>query len=422
MNQKFIINGGNKIEGKIKVAGAKNHVLKIIPAALLAQSSSVIENVPHIEDVYTIIDLLKKLGVDIEWSAQKELTINTKNLDKTEMDPVDTQRVRASIVLAGPLLARMHAVTLPYPGGDLIGKRPINLFVENFQQMGAKVVLTDQGYKITAKNGLKGTVIFFPKISVTGTETLIMAATLAKGKTVIKNAAQEPEILYLAETLNRMGAKVKGAGTSTIIIEGVKKLKGTKSKIIPDRIETGTFAMLGVMNNANLLIENCESDHLEALWYQFKNIGVKFELNKNWVKIIKTNTKLRSCSVQTHEYPGFATDLQPIYTLLMTQTYGNALIHDPIFEGRLFFTDNLLKMGADITMCDPHRIVVKGPSKLIAKQIESPDIRAGITLLLAGILAKGQTVIEHAQIIDRGYENIEHRLRAIGIDIIRKEI
>jgi len=277
----------------------------------------------------------------------------------------------------------------------------------------------DSKYKLKVRGRLEGTKIFFPKISVTGTETLAMAAVLAKGTTVIGNAAMEPEVSYLCECLVQMGAKIKGIGTSTLTIEGVKELKGGTFETMPDRIETGTFVMMGIMNNADLVIKDCNPSHLEALWENLKETGANVEIGKDSVRTIPVKKRIRGISIQTHEYPGFATDLQPIYTLLMTQASGVSLIHDSIFEGRLFFTDILNRMGADIIMCDPHRVVVSGPTNFSGKHIESPDIRAGIALILAATIAKGKSVIDNAEIIDRGYENIEGRLQKIGVDIRR---
>lgn len=418
----FEIRGGKKISGSISVRGAKNFALKAIAASLLTEEPCRITNMPAIVDVGVMLDLIKKLGGEVERKGVGEVVIKSRCLDGTSMDPADAQRVRASIVLTGPILARFGAVTIPHPGGDVIGKRPVNFFMEGFARLGAKVKELDTVYKITHSGRLKGGTVFFPKISVTGTETMVMAATLAEGKTVLRNAAMEPEVSHLCTCLNRMGARIEGIGTSTLVIQGVKKLKGGLFDVIPDRIETGTFVMMGIMNNAHIRVSKCNPPHLEALWDLLDKAGAKIKMGRDWVETVPIKERIRSVGVQAHEYPGFATDLQPIYTLLMTQATGSSLIHDPIFEGRLFFTDILNRMGANIVMCDPHRVVVAGPTKLVAKRIESPDIRAGITLLLAGMLAKGTSIIDNAEIIDRGYERIEERLKPLGVDIARREI
>ena len=419
MGDSFFINGRQEIGGEISVKGSKNFVLKALAASLLTEEPCFIKNVPQITDVKVMIDLLKKIGVKVTEIGKRELKIESQDMSKFEIDPDDARKVRASIAFSGPLLARNGELTIPHPGGDVIGKRPINFFIEGFRKMGAEVEQIDSKYKLKVKGRLEGTKIFFPKISVTGTETLTMAAVLAKGTTVIGNAAMEPEVSYLCECLVRMGAKIKGIGTSTLTIEGVKELKGGTFETMPDRIETGTFVMMGIMNNADLVIKDCNPSHLEALWENLKETGANVEIGKDSVRTIPAKKRIRGRSIQTHEYPGFATDLQPIYTLLMTQASGVSLIHDSIFEGRLFFTDILNRMGADIIMCDPHRVVVSGPTNFSGKHIESPDIRAGIALILAATIAKGKSVIDNAEIIDRGYENIEGRLQKIGVDIRR---
>ena len=421
MAEKFIIQGKKKIQGEISVNGAKNFVLKALAATLLTEEEVIINNVPEIADVEVMLKLLMQMGVKIEKPEKRMLSITAENLDGTALDPEEARKVRTSVLFLGPILARQGKINLPHPGGDLIGKRPIDFFTEGLKKMGAKIIKTDSNYSLRVKGRLHGAEIFFPKMSVTGTETLVMAATLAKGTTILKNAAMEPEIVHLCNCLIQMGAKIKGAGTPTIEIEGVKKLKGGMLEVIPDRIETGTFIMMGVMNNAELLVKNCDPSHVEALWETLKKTGAQLEIGGNWVRTIPSKKRLKAVSIQTHEYPGFATDLQPIYTLLMTKADGLSLIHEPIFEGRLFFTDLLNRMGANIIMCDPHRVAVKGPTELVGKEIESPDIRAGITLILAGMMARGESIINNAQIVDRGYEDIEKRLQALGADIQRSK-
>ena len=419
MPQKFIVYGGKRIEGEIEVCGAKNYALKALAAVLLTKEKSVISNLPNIIDVPVMIDLMKKMGVKVSQKGEKKFEFDPKNLSDSDLNPKEVQKVRASIVFSGPILAKTGELVIPHPGGDIIGKRPIDFFIDGFLKMGADVYVDDQIYKLKVKDRLKGAQIFFPKISVTGTETLAMAATLAKGKTILQNCAMEPEVTELLNELNKMGAKIKGIGSSVLEIEGVKSLKGGKFDIIPDRLETGTFVMMGLMNNAEIKIKNCNPSHINALLERLYKAGAKLKVTDNSITTIPLKKKLQAVDIQTHEYPGFATDLQPMYTLLMTQAKGLSMIHEPIFEGRLYFTDILNRMGANIIMCDPHRVLVHGPTKLYPREIESPDIRAGITLLLASVLAKGKSVIEHAQIIDRGYENIENRLREVGIDIER---
>lgn len=419
---KFIINGQKPLKGEISVSGSKNAALKIFPAAILTKQKIRVLNAPEIEDVSRAQEMLLALGhevkkiksgvVDIQYKAQKCIALPSELVNK----------FRASIMFVGPILATCGEVRFPHPGGCVIGAgtRPIDLFLDSFQKMGAKLEIRDGYYCLKAKK-LKGVEIFFPKVSVTATESLMMTSCLAEGETVLKNAAMEPEIFTLAEFLNSCGAKIEGAGTSTIKIKGVKKLHGGEYKIIPDRIETGTFAMLAAASNSgNILINNCEPKHLEVLWVLFDKIGVNFVLNKNSV-LIKPSKKLLACEITTHEYPGFATDLQSAYTVLMTQAYGLSLIHETIYDRRLLFTDILTQMGANIIMADPHRVVVNGPSKLYGRKLVSPDLRAGMALIIAALIAHGKTEIDNIYQIDRGYEKLEEKLKKLGADITRTE-
>jgi UDP-N-acetylglucosamine 1-carboxyvinyltransferase len=422
MNQKFIINGGKKIEGEIQVQGAKNFVLKALIASLLTDEESTIIKTPQISDVSVMLEIIKKIGFQVKKetkNGKKTIKIKPERIKNLTLDEKESSKVRTSIMFSAPLLARQKKFSLYHPGGDIIGKRPIDLFLNGFTKMGAKIKKSGSFYNIYTKKRLQGAKIFFPKISVTGTETLAMTAVLAKGTTILENVAKEPEVTHLLKILNQMGAKIEGIGTSKLIIEGVEKLKSGNFEAIPDRLETGTFLMLGLMNNASVKIKNCNPNHIQALLERLDQANAKLEIGPDYIITKPCLKKLKAVSIQTHEYPGFATDLQPIYTLLMTQVQGASLIHEPIFEGRLFFTDILNRMGANIIMCDPHRVVINGPSELHPKTIESPDIRAGMTLILAAILAKGTSTIENAQIIDRGYEKIEQRLQQLGVDIKR---
>ncbi|MCK5081009.1 MAG: UDP-N-acetylglucosamine 1-carboxyvinyltransferase, partial [Candidatus Moranbacteria bacterium] len=286
-------------------------------------------------------------------------------------------------------------------------------------KLGAKVEWSEDSFKITSnKSKLVGVTIFFPRITVTGTEALMMTAVLAEGKTVLKNCAMEPEIKILAEYLNENGAKISGAGTSMITIEGVDKISAGTFKVIPDRIEAGTFIMMGLACKSTITVADCIPEHLGAFLPVLKKAGANLEIGKDYVKV-KKGEPIKATSISTHEYPGFATDLQPPYTLLMTQAEGISLVHETIFEGRLFFTDQLNTMGAAIVMCDPHRVVVSGPTGLYGKRLTSPDLRAGITMVIAGMIAFGTTTIDNIYQIDRGYENIDERLNMLGADIKR---
>ncbi|MCF7820471.1 MAG: UDP-N-acetylglucosamine 1-carboxyvinyltransferase [Candidatus Pacebacteria bacterium] len=415
---KFIIQGQKPLSGEIEVKGAKNSALKIIPASILSEETITIKNLPQIEDIGKALELLSFLGSSIRHSGS-EVEINTKNINKSELEPKLADKFRTSMMFVGPLLARFKEVKFPHPGGCVIGAsgRPIDLFLEGFQALGAEVKVSGKFYEIKAKE-LKGATYFFSTVSVTGTESLMMTATLAKGITTLQNCAMEPEIKALADYLNSQGAKIKGAGSPTIIIEGVKKLKAGTFKIVPDRIEAGSFAIMAAASKSDITITKCQPEHILSLLTIFKKIGLNFEIGKDWLRV-KPTKNIRPYNIKTHEYPGFPTDLQSPYTVLMTQAQGLSTIHEIIYDRRLLYVDMLSQMGANIIMCDPHRVVVNGPSKLYAKKLISPDIRAGIALVIAALIAKGTTEIDNIYQIDRGYENIDKRLRDLGADIVR---
>lgn len=416
--EKFIIEGKAKISGEIEVAGAKNAALKILAAALMSKETWYIKNLPDIEDVKIMLELIRDLGVKVTVLNSHECKINAAKMRKRALNSKLTHKLRSSVVLLAPLLARLGEVKFPHPGGCIIGKRPIDMFLENFQAMAAEVKVKNGFYHIKAKK-LHGAKYVFPWISHTVTESALMAAVMAEGKTTLVNTACEPEVKFLADCLKKCGAKIKGAGTPIMEIEGVKKISGGEFTIIPDRIETGTFAALGALCG-DITIKNCEPKHLDVFWKLLERAGVKFELGRNFVKVKKAQ-KINACEIRTHEYPGLVTDLQPPLTLLMTQAHGTSLVHETIYEGRLFFTEILNRMGANIIMCDPHRVVVSGPTKLYSAKMDSPDLRAGITLLLAALIAEGKSEIENVYQIDRGYENVEGRLAKLGAKIKRAD-
>lgn len=323
-------------------------------------------------------------------------------------------------MFAAPLLARFGEVSFPHPGGCVIGagKRDIDFALEGFAALGAKIDLKDGYYKIKAKK-LSGGNFFFPWISVTTTELMIMAAVLAKGQTVLKNCAMEPEIKALADYLNSHGAKIEGTGTPNIIINGVDSISAGNFTVMPDRIETGSFACLAAATHSEIKITHCWPEHIRSLLEIFHRIGIPFTEGEDWL-LIKPAEKILSHSIKTHEYPGFPTDLQSPYTVLMTQAEGQSLIHETIYDRRLLYTDLLSQMGANIIMCDPHRTVVSGPSLLHGRKLTSPDLRAGIALVIAALTAEGRTEIDNIYQIERGYENIAERLKTLGADIIKE--
>jgi len=418
--EKFIIRGGNPLKGKIEVSGAKNAALKIFPVALLTEEPILITNLPEIEDCRRAEEMLLALGHEVKKIKHGMAEVQFKSRTCINLPADLVNKFRASMMFVGPLLATCQEVFFPHPGGCVIGAgtRPIDEFLDGFEKMGAKLKILNNHYHLSAKK-LKGAEIFFRNMTVTGTESLMTTACLAEGVTILKNCAMEPEIPALADFLNKIGAKIEGAGTSTIKIKGVKKLSGGEYKVMPDRIETGTFAMLAAASNSGrVLIEKCEPAHLEALWTQFDKIGVNYKLGANCVQI-SPSKKILAADLKTHEYPGFATDLQSAYTVLMTQAHGASLIHETLYDRRLLFADLLTQMGANIILADPHRVVVNGPKKLYGRKLVSPDLRAGMALVMAGLIAEGKTEIDNIYQIERGYENLTERLAKLGAQIKR---
>ena len=418
---KFVIKGGNRLSGEIAVSGAKNSALKIIPAAILSTETLTIENLPLIEDVDRSLELLEALGAKIERSEHRAM-ISTKNIKTSQLDEKMADKFRGSIMFVGPLLARFGEAKFPHPGGCVIGagERPIDLFLAGYKAFGAEIDESSGEYYHIKAEKLGPANYFFPLVSVTATESMLMTAAIIPGKTVLKNCAMEPEIEALAEYLNSQGAKITGAGSPTIIIEGTENLGASTFTVIPDRIETGSFAILAAATQSEITITHCNPEHVMTLLVILKDVGVNFELGPDWIRV-KPNGYLKSHSIKTHEYPGFATDLQSPYVVLMTQAQGTCLVHETIYDRRLIWTDMLSQMGADITMCDPHRVVINGPTKLRGKRLISPDLRAGIALVIAGLVAEGQTEIDNIYQIDRGYEKLEERLAKIGAGIKRVE-
>ena len=416
----FVIKGGKKLRGEIKVMGAKNSALKILPASMLFSGPLKVEKVPLIEDVFLMIDLLKNIGAEVKLTEERIIKINVAGQIGSDLKKDIAERFRGSIVLAGPVLARTGRVTFPYPGGCVIGKRPIDVFLDGWAKMGARVRKGASGFDILAKR-LLGTDFTFKNVSVTGTETLMMTAVLARGKTILRNAALEPEIPSLAEFLNKSGEKIKGAGTPIIEIIGTdgKLLSASNAfKVIPDRIEAGDFLILGAMIGEKIKVADCNPEHLTTLIAILKSLGVKIKMGRGWVSVSKPKI-LSSSDIKTKEYPGFVTDLQAPFTVLMTQAHGESIIFETVFDGRLNYVDDLNRMGAKISPLDPHRVLVHGPTPLRGRKIESPDLRAGLAFVMAALIAKGESIVKNIYQIDRGYEKIEERLQKLGASIQR---
>lgn len=412
------LGGKKRLRGTIPVYGAKNSVLPTMAAALLINGETVLENVPDIADVGVMAQIMRTLGAQVtEGSAT--LRIDARQLTGSVVDRALGKALRASVVLTGPLLARMGSVTFPHPGGDLIGERPIDLFLAGFSALGATVTETEDTYTINARDGLKGGEFFFSTVSVTGTETMLMAAALARGTVVLRNAALEPEVVALAEFLTSCGAKIEGAGTPTIVVTPVSLVEPPPYTIIPDRIEAATFLALGALLGEEITVTNLSVHHLDAVIDVLRRMGVPLTIGTDAISVSAPQV-LKPVRVRTHEYPGFATDAHPPVLILLTQANGESVMIESIFDGRLQYTRELNAMGAQITQVSPHRVQVLGPTPLRGATIDTPDIRAGLAFIMAGIVAQGTTVVRRAELVDRGYAHIEERLRAVGVDIRRE--
>lgn len=411
------LNGRKTLRGSIPVYGAKNSVLPTMAAALLIRGETVLENVPDIADVRSMSLLLEKLGAAVTRSGAT-LTVKTAECTESVLDHAAARSLRASVLLTGSVLARTGAVRFPHPGGDLIGERPIDIFAAGFQALGATVTEDTESYIFSAPNGLSGGEYFFSTVSVTATEALLMAATLAKGTVVLRNAAMEPEVTALAEFLVSCGAKITGAGTPVIVITPVTLVEPPPYRIIPDRIEAATFLALGALAGEEITVEDVSVHHLDSVIDVLRRMEVPLTINQTSITV-RAPERLAPIRVRTHEYPGFATDAHPPVMVLLTQAHGQSVLIESIFDGRLRYTDELVRMGAQIEIVSPHRAQISGPRPLRGAHIDTPDIRAGLAFILAAVVADGQSTVGRAELIDRGYARLEDRLRAVGVPISR---
>lgn len=422
---KFEIEGPNHLGGEIAVYGAKNVALKLIAAAVLIKDKVIIKNVPEILDVENMLEIIKEAGAIVK-HLDHTLEIDTTNLTNNDPNPVLMEKLRASVVFIGPYLARFHKVNVPRPGGCSIGSRSIDVHLDAFRQMGAQISHSsddnqcenpDKLYHITC-DCTEGRVIRLIEASCTATENVMMAAVLILGQTIIKNAAKEPQISDMANFLNKAGAKVNGAGSAEITIEGVEALHRLTFTVMPDPIETGTFVCLGIATKSPIKITHCNPSDIKSFLDKITEIGVKFEANEGSIEL-KSFDNLKASNIETAIYPGFPTDLQAPISLVLTQAAGLSHIRENLFENRLGHLEELAIMGADIKIIDNHNAEINGPTELKGANIDSLDLRAGATVLLAGVAAQGKTTINHAEIIDRGYEKIEERLSRLGAKIRR---
>jgi UDP-N-acetylglucosamine 1-carboxyvinyltransferase len=433
----FEINGGKKLKGEVIPQGAKNEALQIISAVLLTPEKVTISNVPDIVDVNKLIDLLRELGVKVEKTGTEEFTFQADNVNVDYLNSEAFRKkgggLRGSVMIIGPMLSRFGKGYISKPGGDKIGRRRLDTHFIGFQALGAKFIYDSQSefYKVEAQN-LQGCYMLLDEASVTGTANIVMAAVMAKGTTTIYNAACEPYLQQLCKMLNSMGAKITGVGSNLLSIEGVQYLTGCKHRLLPDMIEVGSFIGLAAMTQSEITIKNVGYDHLGIIPKTFERLGIKLERRGDDIYIpaqdiyeIDTFIDGSILTISDSIWPGFTPDLLSIVLVVATQARGSVLIHQKMFESRLFFVDKLIDMGAQIILCDPHRATIIGlarKQKLRAISMASPDIRAGVALLIAALSAEGKSTIFNINQIDRGYQNIDGRLKALGADIVRKEI
>jgi UDP-N-acetylglucosamine 1-carboxyvinyltransferase len=416
---KLVIRGGEPLLGTVHISGAKNAALPCMAAALLTDEPVILENIPQVRDIQTTRNLLAAMGAEVELGygrAQHRTTIHCKNLASPEASYELVKTMRASTLVLGPLVARCGRARVSLPGGCAIGSRPIDMHIKGLEQLGAKII-QDHGYVEAIADRLKGAEIVFDKITVTGTEDLLMAAALAEGESILQNCAREPEVADLADLLNKMGAKIEGAGTPTIRVQGVSKLKGAKHRIIPDRIEAGTFLIAGAMTGGDLNIAGCDPAHLDALLSKLKEVGVKTKSTADSVRVMGDNP-FTAADMSTEEFPGFPTDMQAQFMALATQAEGASVITENIFENRFMHAQELVRMGANIKI-EGRRAVIRGKTPLSAAAVLASDLRASASLVLAALVADGETIIDRVYHIDRGYEHIEEKLRAVGAQIKR---
>ena len=423
--EKFIIEGGAPLSGTVVPAGNKNAALPALAATLLTSEEVVLRNIPRIRDVEAMIELLVRLGTTAEWRDDNVIALRSDGVNRTDVDEILAERIRASFLLAGPLLARFGRADMPPPGGDVIGRRRLDPHLDAFRALGAEVI-TDRGFELRAPDGLHACDFFMDEPSVMATENALMAAALTPGSTVIHNAASEPHVQDLARLLMQMGARIEGIGSNLMIIHGQEELRGADYAIGPDHIEIGSFIALAACTGGELRIRDCVPDDLRMTRLAFQRIGCAIEYDGNDV-IVPSGQQLRIRSdegdaiskIEDGPWPAFPADLTSIALALATQAEGLVLIHEKMFENRLFFVDKLVSMGARVIVCDPHRAVVSGPSRLHGERMESPDIRAGMAMLLAALCAEGTSEIGNIRQIDRGYERIDERLRGLGAHIER---
>jgi UDP-N-acetylglucosamine 1-carboxyvinyltransferase len=424
--EKFVIEGGHALKGTVRPGGSKNEVLPCLAATLLSEQTVVLDNVPRIADVDVMVDIIAALGADVEWRSHNTVAINAANVRDGNVPDALARRLRASILLAGPLLARFGRVVLPPPGGDVIGRRRLDTHFLGFQALGATVSV--DGVFDIAADALHGADIFLDEPSVTGTENIIMAAVFARGRTILRNAACEPHVQGLCRMLVTLGAHITGIGTNTLVIDGTRGLWGGSHRISADYLEVGSFIGLAAMTGSELTIEEAIPDDLRMIRMIMHKLGVEHTLEDGRVfipggqrPVIRADFGDQIPKIDDGPWPMFPTDMMSLAITTATQSEGTVLFFEKMFDGRMFFTDSLVAMGARIILCDPHRVVVNGRTQLVGSTLESPDVRAGMALVLAALAAKGRSTIFNIRHIDRGYERIDLKLQALGARIERAQ-
>jgi UDP-N-acetylglucosamine 1-carboxyvinyltransferase len=425
--ESFVIEGGRPLTGTVRASGNKNGALPILASSLLATGEVRLTNVPRIRDVETMVDLLGDLGAGAEWTSRNEVRIDPSGVTKTDLDRELAQEIRASFLLAGPLLARFGRVSVPPPGGDVIGRRRLDTHIHAFQELGVEVELNG-AYEMRT-NGLRGKRMYLDEASVMGTESAIMAAVLAEGETIVGHAACEPHIQDLCRFLASIGARINGIGSNVLHIEGVESLSGGEYRIGPEHVEVASFAALAAVTGGNVTIEDIEPDDLIAIVPAFRKLGIRMDVDGRSVHVapeqdlrVVDDLGGQIPKIESGVWPAFPADLTSIALTCATQSHGTVLIFEKMFESRLFFVDKLVSMGARIILCDPHRAVVTGPARLYGQRLESPDIRAGMAMVIAALCAEGRSSIGNIGQIDRGYERIDERLRQLGAGIERADL
>ena len=415
---KLIITGGVSLDGEIRISGAKNAALPILMGALLSDSPVRVGNVPHLHDITTTLELLGRMGVTITVDERSGVVIDPSTLTDTEAAYDLVKTMRASILVLGPLLAKFGTADVSLPGGCAIGSRPVDLHLSGLEQMGAKIKVENGYIRATSGNGLKGAHLMMDQVTVTGTENLMMAATLAKGTTTIENAAREPEVVDLANYLNSMGAEITGMGTSKIIINGVESLAGTQYNILPDRIETGTYLVAAAMTRGKVKLKDTDANQLESVLLKLKEAGAGIAVGNDWITLDMQGKRPKAVNIRTAPYPAFPTDMQAQFTALNSVAEGSATIAETVFENRFMHVQEMQRMGADLQI-QGNTVLSNGESRLTAAPVMATDLRASASLVLAALVADGATVVERIYHIDRGYECIEEKLQQLGAKIRR---